>query len=42
MLLLESGDHRCSLLKVKVLLLNMVLKVYNGVRTLVHHHASGV
>jgi hypothetical protein len=41
-LLLKSGDHRCSLLEVKVLLLNMVLKVYNGVSTLVHHRASGV
>jgi hypothetical protein len=41
-LLLESGDRRCSLLEVKVLLLDMVLKVYNGVSMLVHHRASGV
>jgi hypothetical protein len=41
-LLLECGDHHCSLLEVKVLLLDMVLKVYNGVSMLVHHRASRV
>jgi hypothetical protein len=41
-LLLESDDHCRSLLEVKVLLLDMVLKVYNGVSTLVHHCVSGV
>jgi hypothetical protein len=41
-LLLKSGNHRCSLLEVKVLLLNMVLEEYNGVSTLVHHRTSDV
>jgi hypothetical protein len=41
-LLLESGNHHCPLLKVKIFLLNMVLKVYNHVGALVHHHESGV
>jgi hypothetical protein len=41
-LLLESGDRRYSLLEVKVMLLNIVLKVYNGMSTLIHHRANGV
>jgi hypothetical protein len=35
-LLLESGDHRCPLLKLEVLLLDGVLKVYNHVGVGVH------
>jgi hypothetical protein len=31
-----------QVLRVKVLLLDMVLKVYDGVSTLVHHRASSV
>jgi hypothetical protein len=41
-LLLESGDHCCPLLEVKILLLDVVLNVYNRVGALVHHRASGV
>jgi hypothetical protein len=40
--LLKSGDRQCSLLEVKILLLDMVFKVYNGVSMLVHHRASDV
>jgi hypothetical protein len=41
-LLLKIGDHRCPLLELKVMLLNVVLEVYNRVRGLVQHLASGV
>jgi hypothetical protein len=35
-LLLKRGNHRCPLLKLKVLLLVGVLKVYDHVSALVH------
>jgi hypothetical protein len=41
-LLLESSDHRCSLLKLEVLLFDMVLEVYHRVRAVVQHLASDV
>jgi hypothetical protein len=41
-LLLEIGNRRCPLLEVKVLLLDVVLEVYDRVRALVQHLASGV
>jgi hypothetical protein len=41
-LLLKIGDRRCPLLELKVMLLNVVLEVYNRVRGLVQHLASGV
>jgi hypothetical protein len=41
-LLLEISNCRCPLLKLKVLLLDVVLKVYDRVRALVQHLASGV
>jgi hypothetical protein len=41
-LLLKIGNHRCPLLEFKVLLLDMVPEVYNHVRALVQHLASGV
>jgi hypothetical protein len=37
----EWRSSLLSLFEVKVLLLDMVLKVYNGVSTLIHHHVSG-
>jgi hypothetical protein len=40
-LLLEIGNHRCPLLEVKVLLLDVVLEVYDRVRALIQHLASG-
>jgi hypothetical protein len=41
-LLLEIGDHRCTLLELKVLQLDVVLEVYDRVRALIKHLASGV
>jgi hypothetical protein len=41
-LLLEIGNHRCPLLELKVLLLDVVLKVYDRVRALLQHLVSGV
>jgi hypothetical protein len=41
-LLLEIGDHRCPLLELKVLLLDVVLEIYDRMRALVQHLASGV
>jgi hypothetical protein len=41
-LLLEISNRRYPLLKVKVLLLDVVLEVYDRVRALVQHLASGV
>jgi hypothetical protein len=41
-LLLESGDHRCPLLEVEVLWLNLVLEVYDRVYVVVQHLASSV
>jgi hypothetical protein len=41
-LLLEIGDRHCPLLKLKVLLLDVVLEVYDRVRALVQHLISGV
>jgi hypothetical protein len=41
-LLLEIDNHRCPLLELEVLLLNVVLKVYDHVHTLVQHLASSV
>jgi hypothetical protein len=41
-LLLKISHHRCPLLKVKILLLDVVLEVYDRVRALVQHLASGV
>jgi hypothetical protein len=41
-LLLKIGDHRCPLLELEVLLLDMVLKVYDPVRALIHHLVSSV
>jgi hypothetical protein len=41
-LLLEIGDHRCPLLKLKVLLLNVVFEVYDRMRALVQHLMSDV
>jgi hypothetical protein len=39
---LEIGDHRSTLLELKVLLLNVVLEVYDHVRALVQHLARDV
>jgi hypothetical protein len=36
-LLLKIDNHRCPLLKLKVLLLDVVLEVYDRVRALVQH-----
>jgi hypothetical protein len=36
-LLLEISDHRCPLLELKVLLLDVVLEVYHRMRALVQH-----
>jgi hypothetical protein len=41
-LLLEISNHRCPLLELKVLLLDVVLEVYDRVRALIQHLASGV
>jgi hypothetical protein len=41
-LLLEIGNRRCPLLKLKVLLLDVVLEVYDRVHALVQHLASGI
>jgi hypothetical protein len=41
-LLLEIGNRRCPLLELKVLLLDVVLKVYDRVRALLQHLVSGV
>jgi hypothetical protein len=41
-LLLEIGDHRCPLLELTVLLLDVVLEVYDHVRALIQHLVSGV
>jgi hypothetical protein len=41
-LLLEIVDHRCPLLKLEVLLLYVVLEVYDHMRALIQHLASGV
>jgi hypothetical protein len=41
-LLLKIGNCRCSLLELKVLLLDVVLEVYDRVRALVQHLASGI
>jgi hypothetical protein len=36
-LLLKIGDHRCPLLELEVLLLDVVLEVYDRVSALVQH-----
>jgi hypothetical protein len=41
-LLLKGGDHCCPLLKLEVLLLVGMLKVYDHMGTLVHHLANDV
>jgi hypothetical protein len=41
-LLLEISDHRCPLLELKVLLLDVVLEIYDRKRALVQHLASSV
>jgi hypothetical protein len=41
-LLLEIGDRHCPLLELMVLLLNVVLEVYDSVRALIQHLASGI
>jgi hypothetical protein len=41
-LLLEIGNHHCLLLELKVLVLDVVLKVYDRVRALVQYLARGV
>jgi hypothetical protein len=41
-LLLEIGNRCCPLLELKVLLLDVVLEVYDRVRALVQHLASGI
>jgi hypothetical protein len=38
----RDGNHRCPLLELEVLLLDVVLEVYDRVRALVQHLASGV
>jgi hypothetical protein len=41
-LLLKISNHRCPLLELEVLLLDVVLEVYDRVRALIQHLASGI
>jgi hypothetical protein len=41
-LLLDLGNRRCPLLEIKVLPLDVVLKVYDRVRALLQHLASDI
>jgi hypothetical protein len=40
--MLEIGNHRCSLLELVVLLLDVVLEVYDRMCALIQHLTSGV